>query len=174
MSLETRRLQALHDYAILDTPPHPAFDSLTATAALALDAPVALVSLIDAERQWFKSVIGLELTETPRVMSFCEHATEGEGTLAVRDARDDPRFAGNPLVTGAPFIRAYAGAPLIDSEGFGLGALCVIDTRPRDFSARDMDILSHLAEAAMIAVTSHRLSGALQRTRGILAERLAS
>jgi GAF domain-containing protein len=174
MSLEVRRLQALNDYAILNTPPHPAFDSLTAAATLALDAPIGLVSLIDAERQWFKSVIGLELTETPRTLSFCEHATGGGGTLAVRDARDDPRFAGNPLVTGAPFIRAYAGAPLIDSEGFGLGALCVIDTRPRDFPARELDILSHLAEAAMIALASHRLSGTLRRTREILAGRRAS
>jgi GAF domain-containing protein len=174
MSLEARRVEALRDYGILDTPPHPAFDSLTAAAALALDALIALVSLIDAERQWFKSVIGLDMTETPRAMSFCGHSAEGGGTLAVRDARDDPRFAGNPLVTGAPFIRAYAGAPLIDSEGFGLGALCVIDTRPRDFSARDLDILSHLAEAAMIALTSHRLSGVLQRTREILAGRRAS
>lgn len=165
MTFEARRIEALHACAILDTAPHPSFDSLTRAVALALRMPIALVSLIDCERQWFKSVMGLPLTETPRSISFCNHTIEGFEPMIVEDAARDLRFCNNPLVTGEPGVRFYAGAPLIDPEGFALGTLCVLDYEPRRLSAEEIRLLGHLADAVMHAVTAHANGLELRRLR---------
>ena len=130
---EAERLRALEAYGVLDTPATPAFDRITALAADLFDAPIALVSLIDAERQWFKSHHGLDACATPREWAFCDHAmglAPGE-VMVVEDAASDARFTDNPLVTGRPDIRFYAGAVLTSPAGHNLGTLCVIDTKPR-------------------------------------------
>lgn len=156
MSLEVQRLAALRACAILDTAPHPAFDCLTRAAALAFDVPISLISLVDAERQWFKSVLGVPLRETPRSVSFCSHTIGGFEPMVVPDAMRDARFAQNPLVTGAPHVRFYAGAPLIEEDGYALGSLCIIDTRPRDLSPEQVRLLGHFADAVMHAIDAHR------------------
>lgn len=128
---EQARLDALDAFCVLDTAPETGFDLITRCAALVFNAPIALVSLIDKDRQWFKSCVGLDVTETPRDMAFCAHAIMRDDVLCVPDTLTDCRFAQNPLVTGAPHIRFYAGAPLITRNGYRLGTLCVIDTKPR-------------------------------------------
>ena len=117
---DASRVAALNRYCVLDTAPEPAFDRLTALARYLLSAPTALVALVDAERQWFKSHDGLDASETPRDISFCGHAVFHREALVVPDATQDDRFADNPLVTGPLGLRFYAGAPLINSDGFGL------------------------------------------------------
>ena len=135
--------------------------------------PICAVSLVDRERQWFKSTQGIDVTETPRSMSFCSHTILDPGLLVVPNAIDDHRFSNNPLVTGAPHIRSYAGAPLRTPDGYNVGALCAIDTVPRDFSEAQLGILSSFAvlvvdelELRRVAETDH-LTGALSR-RGFL------
>jgi PAS domain S-box-containing protein len=127
---ETQRLAALSRYCVLDTPREPAFDRLTRTAARLLNAPIALISLIDEDRQFLKSCYGIELHETPRDIAFCAHTILSDEALVVCDARRDERFSANPLVTHAPGIRYYLGTPLRTNDGFRLGALCIIDTVP--------------------------------------------
>ena len=118
---EQRRLQALRDLELLDTPAEERFDRLTRIAQSVFQAPIALVSLVDAQRQWFKSRQGLDATETPRDISFCGHAILGDEVFYIPNALEDPRFADNPLVAGAPDIRFYAGAPLASADGYKLG-----------------------------------------------------
>ncbi|MFN4361297.1 MAG: EAL domain-containing protein [Hylemonella sp.] len=143
---ERQRLQTLQDYAVLDTAPEAGFDEITHLAAQWLRVPIVLVSLVDTERQWFKSWVGLEAPETPRSVSFCSVAIERpQQMLIVPDARLDPRFRDNPLVTGEPGIRFYAGAPLVMPDGQALGTLCVIDRQPRDFGPQERETLSLLA-----------------------------
>lgn len=131
---EMERVGALCATGLLDTLPEERFDRLTRLAAQFFKVPIALVSLVDERRQWFKSRYGLEVAETPRSQAFCAHAIEGRDTMIVEDAQLDPRFSLNPLVTGGPLIRFYAGHPIFSHEGFALGTLCVIDTKPRTFS----------------------------------------
>ncbi|MDY6946783.1 MAG: sensor domain-containing phosphodiesterase [Pseudomonadota bacterium] len=142
---ESARLQALDSYAILDTPPEVIFDELARMAAMICETPIALVSLVDGQRQWFKAHIGLDATETPRDISFCVHAIQGIEVFVVPDAQKDLRFSQNPLVTGPPSIGFYAGAPLITSEGAALGTLCVIDRRPRELSSDQIEALRLLS-----------------------------
>jgi hypothetical protein len=124
---EAGRLQALREYLVLDTAPEAAFDDITAIAAHICGVPIALVSLVDESRQWFKSKVGLDACETPRDVAFCAHASFDTGLFQVPDASEDPRFGGNPLVTGAPRVQFYAGTPLMTKEGYALGTPCVID-----------------------------------------------
>lgn len=143
---EAPRLQALRVRGMLDTPAEERFDRLTRLAQRLFGVKIALISLIDAERQWFKSRQGLDVCETARDISFCGHAILASELFEVPDATQDARFADNPLVTDAPHIRFYAGAPLSSSDGFRLGTLCIIDTQPRQLSARDRGMLRDLAD----------------------------
>ncbi|MFS0738553.1 HWE histidine kinase domain-containing protein [Sphingomonas sp. 1P06PA] len=162
---EAERLAALADYAILDTPPEAGFDDLTAIAAAVCHVPIALVSLVDDHRQWFKSAHGLAARETPRSQAFCAHALVDQMLLEVPDATQDPRFAQNPLVTGDPKIRFYAGAPLITDSGHALGTLCVIDTVPRALDKGQQDALQALARQVVAQLELRRLALA-QREEG--------
>lgn len=142
---EEARLEALRRYNILDTAPEDSFDSITQLASFIGEVPIALISLVDNKRQWFKSKVGLNVTETDRDSSFCAHTVHSNSMLVVEDATLDERFADNPLVTGDPSIRFYAGAPLITSEGHVLGSLCMIDRIPRRLSAERAAALEKLA-----------------------------
>ena len=143
---EKQRLKSLRDLLILDTPPEERFDRISAFAAQEFSMPMALVSLVDRDRQWFKSNFGLEARETPRDISFCGHAVTLSEPLVVLDALEDPRFFDNPLVTGHPFVRFYAGAGLRLPYGQVVGTLCVMDRRPRAFDRLDVAVLCGLRD----------------------------
>jgi GAF domain-containing protein len=138
---EAERLHTLHAYQILDTAPELAFNHITALAAQLFQAPIALVSLVDVDRQWAKASFGIDLREVSRELSFCAIAMHDPQVMVVPDATRDPRFVDNTLVTGPPYIRAYAGAPLRAPNGQPIGSLCVIDTRPRQFSSEQQAML---------------------------------
>lgn len=142
---ESARLLALTQCSILDTPPEERFDRITRLAQTLFGTEMALVSLVDADRQWFKSRQGLDASETPRDISFCGHAILGADILEVADARQDPRFVDNPLVVGPPHIRFYAGAPLKTADGHRVGTLCIIDSKPRQLTSRERNLLTDLA-----------------------------
>ncbi|MBK8979178.1 MAG: GAF domain-containing protein [Planctomycetes bacterium] len=166
---EEARLAALRAYGILDTDAERDYDDLTRIAAGIFQVPIAIISLVDADRQWFKSKVGIDATETPRDIAFCAHAILSDQTFLVRDAARDARFADNPLVTGAPFVRFYAGAPLVAPGDLKLGTLCVIDTRPRDPSDEQLDTLGALARQIVnlleLRRASSELAAALSRVR---------
>ena len=146
---EALRVEALRQYAVLDTLPEQALDDLTALAAQICGAPIALISLVDEHRQWFKARFGWAMAETPRDISFCGHALHERDLFIVPDATRDKRFAQNPMVTGQPRIRFYAGAPLVNSEGAALGTLCVIDHVPRTLTLEQERALRVLARQVM-------------------------
>lgn len=147
---EAARLAKLHSLDILDSPPDAALDAIVAAASEMVGVPIALVSLVDAERQWFKSRVGLEARETPRELAFCAHAIHGHEIFEVSDSRQDERFAKNPLVTGAPNVVFYAGAPLLTSDGHAIGTLCVIDQQPRQLIDSQRRALVHLGRAVTL------------------------
>src|SRR5262245_4673512 len=143
---EPQRLEALRRYEVLDTPPEHAFDDLALLASQICETPVALVSLVDEDRQWFKARVNFEESETPREVAFCAHAIlGGEDVLVVPDAKAGRRFAENPLVNEREGIRFYAGAPLVTSDGYPLGTLCVMDRKPRSLTADQTDALRALS-----------------------------
>jgi GAF domain-containing protein len=143
---DAERLRVLHELLILDTPPEERFDRIVEFAASEFDMPIALISLIDEQRQWFKARVGLDTCETSREISFCGHAILQSDLFEVLDAALDPRFADNPLVVGAPFIRFYIGAPLALPGGATIGTLCLIDTQPRHFDMLDRAIFGTLRD----------------------------
>jgi len=154
---EEDRLAALKAIGILDSLPEPAYDAVVQLASMICGAPIALISLIDRERQWFKARVGLDVAQTPRNMAFCDHAIRMPGsTMEVEDAQSDPRFRDNPLVTGEPGIRFYAGCPLVDSAGHALGTVCVIDRVPRQLTATQRVALSSLAELTAALMEARR------------------
>ncbi|HEY3633444.1 MAG TPA: MBL fold metallo-hydrolase [Caldimonas sp.] len=143
---EGRRLDALYALGILDTPPEERFDRYTRIAAGLFDVPIAMVSLIDSDRQWFKSRYGLDIAETPRDLAFCAHTILDGAVMQVTDALHDSRFADNPLVAGLPRVRFYAGAPLAAPDGSLVGSLCVVDSRPRELDQQQLVLLRDLAD----------------------------
>lgn len=158
---EMRRLGALHDYAILNSPEEQPYDDIARMAALACDTPIALISLTDLDRQWFKSRIGTPLTEAPREDSFCAAAvasSRSTDVLVVNDAATDPRFARNPWVTTRKPIRFYAGAPLRAPSGHALGTLCVLDWKPRHLTPHQIQTLLFLAARVMAKLETRRFA----------------
>ena len=143
---EAERIAMLHALGLLDTDPEPVFDRITQLVSLTLNVPIALVSLVDSDRQWFKSRVGVEVHETPRDVAFCAHAILQTQAMVVNDAWLDERFADNPMVQAAPHIRFYAGIPIRTSGGYALGTLCAIDERPRELSPHELEILTCLAD----------------------------
>src|SRR5437764_9091833 len=142
---EASRLDALRDYDVLDTPPEAAFDDLARLASQICSTPVAMVSLVDGDRQWFKAKVGTDLTETARDVAFCAHAILQPDLFIVPDAKADERFVDNPLVTSAPHVRFYAGAARITPDGHALGTLCAVDKVPHQLSPEQRDALRAVA-----------------------------
>lgn len=155
---ETERLQAVHALRILDTAPEERFDRLTRMARRMFGVAISMVSIVDCNRQWFKSAQGIELSETPRDISFCGHAILGNGMLIIPDATKDPRFADNPLVTAPPHIRFYAGCPLRVADGFNVGTLCIIDDKPKQLTAEDKELFQDLALMAEQEISALQLA----------------
>jgi diguanylate cyclase (GGDEF)-like protein len=168
---EATRLAALHSYAILDTLPEQAYDDISVLAAQICTTPIALVSLIDADRQWLKSRLGFDQVEMPRYQSFCTHAVLSPSELmVVEDASTDLRFNDNALVIGPPFIRFYAGAPLVTSEGHALGVLCVIDRVPRFLEGTQLEALRALSRQVVAQLELRRSNLQLQRHKELTEE----
>ncbi len=167
---EPARIDDLRRHGILDTDPERAYDDLASLAAQLCGTPMALVSLVDVDRQWFKSRVGVDVCSTPREVSFCAHALTGPGLLVVPDTRADDRFADNPLVTGAPGIRFYAGAPLTTEGGYTLGTLCVLDVVPRTLTPLQLDQLRALGRQVVGQLVLRRRTIELAEQRQWLAE----
>jgi diguanylate cyclase (GGDEF)-like protein len=167
---EKLRLRDLHDYAILDTPPEESFDRITRLAKMALQTPMSVVSLVAADRQWFKSKIGVTGCETARGISFCTHTIELNEPLIVRDSHLDPRFANSPLVLGDPYIRFYIGSPLNTPAGYNIGALCAMDTVPRDPSSEQIKLLQDLGRLVVDELELRKLAS-LDPLTGVLSKR---
>jgi GAF domain-containing protein len=162
---EKKRLKVLWQYEVLDTVPEALFDDLTELAARICEAPIALISLVDEKRQWFKSKVGTSVTETSRDISFCAHAIKQSDLFVVPDASKDQRFANNPLVTSDPKIRFYAGAPLITPDGYALGTLCIIDKVPRELRPDQKQALTILARHVVSQLELRRRSRELTDAR---------
>jgi GAF domain-containing protein len=158
---EAQRLAALRSYQVLDTAGEQAYDDITVLAAYICEVPVAMISLVDESRQWFKSKLGLNQHETPRDVAFCAHAILRQEPLIVNDAFEDKRFVNNVLVTHAPHIRFYAGFPLIDRDGFALGTLCAIDRKPRELTPGQHRAMLALARQVMALLELQRASAQL-------------
>ena len=167
---ELDRLAELDRYAIFSTPPETAFDQITQLASYAFQCPVAILNFIDGDGQWFKSVKGVDFNEGPRSESICAWAILGNSVMVVPDATQDPRFRGNPLVTGTAGIRFYAGAPLISQYGYNLGTLCVMDTkaRPEGLTTADIAALTTMASLAMGALEARLVARASDDNQALL------
>ena len=174
---EKERLDALHRMEVLDTPAEEAFDRITRLAKSVLETPIVLVSLVDEDRQWFKSNQGLDAGESPRNVAFCDHTIRKTEPMVVENALDDPRFADNPFVTGEPGIRFYAGVPLRTRDGHNIGTLCAIDVKPRTISGQQLNVLEDLARLVVdemelrLIATTDSLTGAMMRRAAFEAAR---
>lgn len=156
---EAERLQALREYSILDTPAESTYNDITTLAAFICDVPIALISFVDSERQWFKSRVGVDVAETSRDISFCAHTILSKSIMVVKDALLDERFVNNPLVTCAPGIRFYAGVPLVTPKGYSIGTLCIIDRQPReDLTEAQKKTLEALARQVVTQLELRRVS----------------
>ncbi len=155
---EAQRIEALRSLKILYTEAEERFDRITRSTVAYFKAPVALVSLVDTDRQWFKSCVGVNVSETPRSVSFCGHAILQDEVFVIPDAAADPRFADNPLVTGEMKVRFYAGVPLRGPGGRKVGTLCIMDHAPRQFGEHDRSVLKDFASWAELELNSHELS----------------
>jgi diguanylate cyclase (GGDEF)-like protein len=163
---ELARLKALDRYSILDTMAEQSYDDITKLAAYIAQVPIALISLVDDKRQWFKSKIGLAVSETPREVAFCAHAIQDpDHALNIPDALDDERFAFNPLVTDSPNIRFYFGTPLVTQDHYALGTLCVIDRVSRKLTDDQKEALAALARQAMSLIEMRKIADDLQRAQ---------
>ena len=162
---EVHRVAALRALCVLDTPPEERFDRLTQLATHVFGVPIALVSLVDSARQWFKSCVGISVSQTERSISFCGHAINQHATFVVEDASADPRFADNPLVVGEPFVRFYAGHPLSTPEGFRIGTFCIMDHTPRQLDAHMRMILQEFAALAEAELRQHEMNKVIQNQR---------
>jgi GAF domain-containing protein len=162
---EKKRLKVLWEYAILDTVPEAIFDDLTELAALICKAPIALITLVDEDRQWFKSKVGVSMNGTAREVSFCAHAIMQPELFIIPDATKDERFAQNPLVTSDPKVRFYAGAPLVTPDGYGLGTLCVLDKVPRELRLDQKQALRILARHIVSQLELRRRASGLADAR---------
>jgi hypothetical protein len=171
---EQARIETLRQFKVMDTEPEAVFDEVTRLAALITQTPTALITLVDSERQWFKSRFGFRPRETPRDVSFCAHAILQPGPLVVKDALDDERFRDNPLVLKEPYIRFYAGFPLTSSEGHRLGTLCVLDRERRILFTEQLEAMESLSKVVMALLEARRtvafLEGALNAKRKRIAE----
>src|SRR5438876_1968397 len=181
---EVKRLKVLWQYDVLDTVPEEVFDDLTELAARICEAPIAMITLVDENRQWFKSKIGVTINETSRDISFCAHAINQEDLFIVPDAAKDERFANSPLVVSEPKIRFYAGAPLITPDGYALGTLCVIDKVPRELRpdqkqalrilsrhvVSQLELRRHARELAAARQTGKKYKNELDKLRAELAK----
>jgi GAF domain-containing protein len=162
---EKQRLKVLWEYSVLDSVPEEVFDDLTELAARICEAPIALITLVDEDRQWFKSKVGVSINETSRDISFCAHAINQPELFIIPDATRDQRFAKNPLVTSDPKVRFYAGAPLVTPDGYALGTLCVIDKVPRELRPDQKQGLRILARHVVTQLELRRRSHELANAR---------
>src|SRR3989475_8570397 len=162
---EKKRLKVLWQYSVLDTVPEEIFDDLTELAARICEAPIALITLVDEKRQWFKAKVGVSINEPSRDISFCAHAITQPGLFIVPDATRDERFAKNPLVKSDPKVRFYAGAPLVSPDGYALGTLCVIDKVPRELRPEQKQALRILARHVVSQLELRRRSNELADAR---------
>lgn len=169
---EIERLAALRSYQILDSKPERTYDDIVQIAACICDTPIALISLVDESRQWFKARVGLDALETPRDQAFCAHTILGPIPLVVADARNDPRFDDNPLVTGDPQIRFYAGVPLFSADGLAIGTLCAIDNKERRLTQGQVEALVALGRQVIANFearkTAAQLAAALDKIKSIV------
>jgi GAF domain-containing protein len=155
---ELERIASVYALDLLDTPAEERFDQLTRCATLIFHVPISTLTIIDAAREWFKSCQGLAKTEGDRAISFCGHALVENRILVVEDTLKDERFADNPMVVSDPYIRFYAGVPVMSSDGQRIGVFCIKDTKPREFSKEDQEILEGLAKWAQLEINSRNLS----------------
>lgn len=153
---EQARIAALEKYAILDSDPEQSFDDLTLLASSICKTPIAMISLVDEDRQWFKSRVGVNVSETPREIAFCSTAILQSDLFVVPDALQDERFRDNPLVVSDPYVRFYAGAPLINEDGYALGTLCVVDQSPRELAPGEKEALKALSRLVLAQLEFRR------------------
>lgn len=169
-----KRIDALEEYEIMDSPPEEMYDDLTLLASSICNTPISLISLLDEKRQWFKSKVGITAPETPIEQAFCAHAVLNPEVFIIPDATQDSRFSENPLVTSAPNIRFYAGAPLITPKGVPLGTLCAIDTKPRKITRKQTDALVALGRQVIsqmeLRLKTRNLQDALEKAQKALTE----
>ncbi len=172
---EPARLAALHRYEVLDTPREAPFERITGLVRAVLNVPISTLSLIDTDRQSYKSCVGIDSSDMPREFSFCTHTIQSREPMRIPDTLEDPRFAQYPSVVGAPFIRSYLGVPLASPDGYNIGSLCALDVQPRDFSDAQVEVLKSFAALAVDELELRRiaqtdsLTGAATR-RGFLLE----